>query len=168
MTSSPWGRVQSETVYGPGIVSVSTASHGGVKLDRERNALVPVKHRAGDGWYEEDCDWAIAVVACRDLIDDSANFDYRRYSTNHRTLVESAEQTLRGWNIEAALDMSVLPDTDEVMDGEYEIMVPTEDGRIRLSAHGRPYGHITVKGLYAAIDFPERVGSIHPVRNYTT
>jgi hypothetical protein len=41
---------------------VSTAGHGGIKLSRERNAAVPAYMRREGGWYEEDCEWAIAAV----------------------------------------------------------------------------------------------------------
>ena len=60
--SSPWGRVQSCGMVAPGIGWVSTASHGGIKLDRKRNAEVPEYMRTAGGWYEEDCEWAIPYV----------------------------------------------------------------------------------------------------------
>jgi hypothetical protein len=48
---------------GAGIWSVGTAGHGGVKLDRERNAAMPACLRLEGGWYEEDCEWArVALV----------------------------------------------------------------------------------------------------------
>ncbi|MEY9247594.1 DUF7007 domain-containing protein [Bradyrhizobium elkanii] len=61
-TSSPWGAIQDKRELAPGIWSVSTASHGGIKLSRERNAAVPKYMRAEAGWYEEDCRWSIAAV----------------------------------------------------------------------------------------------------------
>lgn len=58
-TRSPWGTVQTVTPYSEGIVFVSTASHGGYKLDRIRNAKIPAPFRKLGGWYEEDCEYAI-------------------------------------------------------------------------------------------------------------
>ena len=61
MKSTPWGVAQNETVLAPGIVSVSTASHGGIWLDKShRDRLPHTKNFLGtDAWWEEDCDWAI-------------------------------------------------------------------------------------------------------------
>ena len=59
---SPWGAIQHTTDYAENIVFVSTASHGGFKLDRAHNAQVnPVWRRKG-GWYEEDCEWCIVLT----------------------------------------------------------------------------------------------------------
>ncbi|WLA44038.1 hypothetical protein QNJ95_22445 [Bradyrhizobium elkanii] len=60
--SSPWGAIQDKRELAPGIWSVSTAGHGGIKLSRERNAAVPKYMRAEAGWYEEDCQWSIAAM----------------------------------------------------------------------------------------------------------
>ena len=57
--NTPWGRAQSRTVIIPGIVSYSTSSHGGIKLDADLNKNVPQYMRNTDGWYEEDTEWAI-------------------------------------------------------------------------------------------------------------
>jgi len=46
----------------PGIGSVSTAGHGGIKLDRAHNAAMPGYMRRDGGWYEEDCEWALPFV----------------------------------------------------------------------------------------------------------
>ncbi len=60
--TSPWGAIQGKKELAPGIWQVSTAGHGGIKLSRERNAAVPKYMRREGGWYEEDCDWALAAV----------------------------------------------------------------------------------------------------------
>ena len=61
-TRSPWGAVQSAEQLAPGVWRVSTAGHGGIKLSPARNRAVPGIARAAGGWYEEDCDWAIAAL----------------------------------------------------------------------------------------------------------
>lgn len=64
---SPWGRIDHQKTIAPGIVEVSTPSHGGVWLSPERNALVPENARRPDGWYEEDCQWSVVVLSFPDL-----------------------------------------------------------------------------------------------------
>lgn len=59
---SPWGKVQQTSVYADGIVFVSTASHGGFKLSRSRQAQMPEALRIQGGWYEEDCEAALVVL----------------------------------------------------------------------------------------------------------
>lgn len=68
-TSSPWGGVDSAKEYGPGVWSVSTPSHGGFRLSSERNAAVADYWRSADGWYEEDCDWAIVCATWPELFE---------------------------------------------------------------------------------------------------
>ena len=65
---SPWGVVQESETIAPGIVSVSTASHGGIHLDRERQAALKRRFPgfstyAGGPWYEEDEDVAVVALA---------------------------------------------------------------------------------------------------------
>lgn len=67
LKSSPWGHVQDRREIAPGIVSVSTPSHGGFHLDPARQrtvrrALPDFDTWAGGPWYEEDCDWAVVAV----------------------------------------------------------------------------------------------------------
>lgn len=81
--STPWGMSQTATIYAPGIVFHSTASHGGFKLDRTRNLAMPAVLRIAGGWYEEDGDWARVAAGYPDL------FTYREQA--------SADRTLRDW-----------------------------------------------------------------------
>lgn len=66
---TPWGNSHSITIVANGILSVSTAGHGGVRLYLRRNRQVPDYLRATthrqlgtSGWYEEDCDWCIPAI----------------------------------------------------------------------------------------------------------
>jgi len=68
-SSSPWGKIQHVTQLAPGAWSVSTAGHGGIKLDATRNRRVPKGARQPGGWYEEDCQWAIAAYVHADVGD---------------------------------------------------------------------------------------------------
>ena len=67
---SPWGTVDHCTPLAPGAWEVSTPSHGGIKLDRKLNARVPEAARRAGGWYEEDCEWSLAVLAIPELARD--------------------------------------------------------------------------------------------------
>lgn len=51
---TPWGKAQHVEEIASGIQRVHTAGHGGWKLDRKRNALIPSYMRRKGGWYEED------------------------------------------------------------------------------------------------------------------
>lgn len=57
-----WGAVQSRTLLAPGITSVSTASHGGIVVEKQLNLLIPEYMRSPDGAYEEDVDWSIVAT----------------------------------------------------------------------------------------------------------
>ncbi len=65
--STPWGASHGATVYAEGIVSHTTAGHGGFKLSAAHNATVHPTLRADDGWYEEDAAWAIVALTFPDL-----------------------------------------------------------------------------------------------------
>jgi hypothetical protein len=73
-TNTPWGASQGTTKIAPGIVSYSTAGHGGIHLSKTRVGKIaePLKSyvmnsgwvtKKGDAWLEEDCDWCIAALA---------------------------------------------------------------------------------------------------------
>jgi len=84
---SPWGAIDHVTVRAPGIAEVSTPGHGGVKLDRSRNAKVPASVRRKGGWYEEDCEYAIPVIVFPEAFEDR--------------VVEGAHKSLKNWEPEA-------------------------------------------------------------------
>ncbi|AUX79313.1 DUF7007 domain-containing protein [Sinorhizobium fredii] len=60
--STPWGPSQGATIYVDGIVSHTTASHGGFELSAARNAAAHPLLRIDDGFYEEDAAWAIVAL----------------------------------------------------------------------------------------------------------
>jgi hypothetical protein len=65
--STPWGPVQSATLYADGVMAVSTAGHGGIILSEEMNAKVHAAWRPPSSTYEEDEQWAIVAVSFPDL-----------------------------------------------------------------------------------------------------
>lgn len=75
---SPWGAIQQTVHYAEGIQGVSTASHGGIKLDRKRNALIPAPFRNKGGWYEEDAEAAIPMYFLYDHIQERRHWNMTR------------------------------------------------------------------------------------------
>jgi len=87
---SPWGSIQSVTVLGNEVWSVGTAGHGGVKLSRRLNALIPADFRGKGGWYEEDTEWAIPYF----ILPASEFGADLRYTEN----LKGAESSIKNWN----------------------------------------------------------------------
>ena len=61
MKRTPWGIAEYETVLAKGIISYSTASHGGIWLSPERQAELGYNKNwlNTSEWWEEDHDWAV-------------------------------------------------------------------------------------------------------------
>lgn len=61
--SSPWGRIQTVDAIPDvgGMVSVSTAGHGGLWVPPDRRADMPPGWRTR-AWFEEDCEAAIPIL----------------------------------------------------------------------------------------------------------
>jgi hypothetical protein len=87
VTLTPWGAPQHITKLAEGIQSVSTASHGGIRLSNERNEQIPEYMRNADGWYEEDEQWAKVAVVFPDAFPSATVVD--------------AYGTLKNWNPDA-------------------------------------------------------------------
>ena len=82
---TPWGETQSTAAIAPGIISCSTASHGGFFVDADRFAAMPPQYQAlvypcmainGGAWFEEDSAWVAVVLS----------FPYEFESYNRRKL----------------------------------------------------------------------------------
>jgi len=102
--TTPWGRADYTRVLAPGIGTVGTPGHGGIKLDRAHNARVPEYMRREGGWYEEDCEWSIPFcVFAAELTEaaaaDIASGDADRAKSAEYTLraLGDAVKTLRNW-----------------------------------------------------------------------
>lgn len=73
-SSSPWGQIQDAAELAPGIMDVSTASHGGIMLDHDhadRLAIFRIHNwlKCTHAW-EEDSDWSIPYWIFADEIQD--------------------------------------------------------------------------------------------------
>jgi len=67
-TRTPWGEAQNTTKIADGIFFVSTASHGGFWLSRQRLNEMPKALRQGKftkraHWFEEDCEYVRVAIA---------------------------------------------------------------------------------------------------------
>lgn len=72
---TPWGHPQTCREIAPGILHYETASHGGMQLSSERQAAMPpilreIEPFAGPGWYEEDCDMGLVMLAFPECFSD--------------------------------------------------------------------------------------------------
>ncbi|HYH64393.1 MAG TPA: hypothetical protein VD866_06815 [Urbifossiella sp.] len=105
---TPWGVAQHVTEIAPGIVSYSTASHGGIHLSDERVAEMPAAlqdfvpfggPQPGPGrWYEEDCDWSVVCLAFPQFFTESdaqaAHATLKGYRTAvYKAFVEGSPST---------------------------------------------------------------------------
>ncbi len=86
---SPWGIIQAATEIADGILSVSTASHGGYYLSPERQAVLErrlpgVRPYAGKPWYEEDEDWTYVALAFAEEFSAEAVFAAVRHQSDSR------------------------------------------------------------------------------------
>ncbi len=88
-TSTPWGAAQQSVSLCRGIVQYSTAGHGGVHLSPTRNMVVPEYMRNADGWYEEDCEWAIPATIFPEV--------WVKHYPNSPDILKTIKDTLRNW-----------------------------------------------------------------------
>jgi len=75
---SPWSRIDSVSPVGPGVVFVSTPSHGGYIVSDSVLESMPAAIRESGtfcgvaGCFEEDCEWVKVYAAFPDLFPDRA------------------------------------------------------------------------------------------------
>jgi len=84
---TPWGIADNVEILAEGIWSVSTPSHGGIKLNAARNKKIPDYMRIDDGWYEEDCNWSIPAVVFPGA-----------FTLQHGDSATMAMDTLKNWH----------------------------------------------------------------------
>jgi hypothetical protein len=92
-SSSPWGSIQTVEPIGPDVVSVTTASHGGLRVSQTALSRLPEAIRetafSSNGWFEEDCDWALPYLA---LGLDAFERDAPRAAEMHRAAVRTVQK----------------------------------------------------------------------------
>ena len=92
---TPWGKADYAETIASGIGIVGTPSHGGIKVDRKHNQLIPDYMRRTGGWYEEDCDWAIPFCVLANEIYNRGNCD--KYIFKYIT-ENNHKESLKSWN----------------------------------------------------------------------
>jgi hypothetical protein len=93
---SPWGKIQSVEYITPWLTFVSTLSHGGYKVDRTHNAVIPEYLRRKGGWYEEDCEWSIVFATLENLIKSSC-FEFAKNSIYRLFERKDYLSTFKNW-----------------------------------------------------------------------
>ena len=92
-SSSPWGPIQTVTPLGPDAVVVTTASHGGLRISQAAFSRLPgaIQRTAysANGWFEEDCDWALPYLA---LGLDAHDPDAARAAEVHAAAVRTVQR----------------------------------------------------------------------------
>ncbi|GGD82326.1 DUF7007 domain-containing protein [Croceicoccus mobilis] len=85
-----WGSIQQAEQIIPGVWSVSTSSHGGFILSDQRQAAMPEALSLPGPSYEEDCDWALPVLAFEQ--------EFRSAPGTLKGWIELAHDTARCWH----------------------------------------------------------------------
>ena len=62
---TPWGAAQTTKKIADGLWQVTTAGHGGIYVDYDLRGKLRAQGTpySGNGWFEEDCDWAIVALS---------------------------------------------------------------------------------------------------------
>ena len=98
---TPWGQVQFQDILADGIISVSTASHGGIVLSSSRQRQLLNKGVASKSnflksnkYWEEDCDWAIPFFHFADDIKAAGNIPIDQFEFT----LEAAKKSIEYWS----------------------------------------------------------------------
>lgn len=85
MRDTPWGKPQRVDRLAEGIDFYTTNNHGGVHLDRVRNAKMPyyMRKHANGGWYEEDNVWAFVALVYPDAFSPGTVIKARHIVMNY-------------------------------------------------------------------------------------
>jgi len=100
--NTPWGPSQGATIYAEGVVSHTTAGHGGFKLSDARNQAVHPLLRSDSGFYEEDAEWAIVALTFPDLF---TTFERNRADQTIRNSWPDAWEAVHGRVLSAGESM---------------------------------------------------------------
>lgn len=90
-----WGNPDEVCEVIPGVIWVTTPSHGGLVLSDECNAKMPDYMRRADAVYEEDCNWCLPIIA----LDIAGEFAETLNQRPERIMAD-AKRTLHAWHQE--------------------------------------------------------------------
>lgn len=113
---SPWGHVDRQQTYAPGIVEVSTPGHGGLMI-REDVALARLSEASrkrgmrynGYVCFEEDVQWQIAIWELSDIWPAYFRHAPAEMAADPRSYLL---RTLSSWQADFLLEIGVTPDPD--------------------------------------------------------
>lgn len=132
---TPWGSAQYVSRPAPGIVSVGTAGHGGIKLSPERNAEIPAPLRKRSGWYEEDTESNIVGMFHPEAFPHYRNEEAADQNEWRRSQCEAAVKNWFPDEYEKATGKAVPVEESSVLQRRAEI-----DGRAAFrAAHANEY-----------------------------
>jgi hypothetical protein len=70
---TPWGNADMREIFTDDVSFYSTPSHGGFRVSGKTLQRIPKHLQRGcaqwNGWFEEDCDWAIVAWYLTELFD---------------------------------------------------------------------------------------------------
>jgi hypothetical protein len=116
MSSSPWGTIDHVTKIVAGVSFVSTPGHGGIRVAEGKARLMSEAARkkairqGSYYFFEEDCDYAIALIEIPEALDAEA-VRLKRSSEEVRAEVL---RSLNSWNVSYCLERG-LPVTEEAL-----------------------------------------------------
>lgn len=91
-----WGQPDEVREIIPGVIWITSPSHGGIVLSNERNAAMPDYMRRSDAVYEEDCNWPLPIYA----FDCAAEFAETLNQKPER-VIKDAIRTMERWHATA-------------------------------------------------------------------
>ena len=136
-SSTPWGPAQNVVEIAPGFYTISTASHGGIKLSAERNRFIPEPLRNKNGWYEEDCDANIPVMFYTEAWSKSTY--WQSYYKTEKEIFDDAAKSLKYWypdEFEQATGWEVKPGESAKRDLDNWIK---ENEDLYIATYEKPY-----------------------------
>ena len=95
---SPWGKVESHGILGPGMVQVTTASHGGIRVYEWRLSLMDPSLVIPNGWYENNSQWCLPVIAfseefTSEVVGEAIKTFRDAFPERHQAYFKTATQT---------------------------------------------------------------------------
>jgi len=99
---TPWGMSDFANQIIPGVTFYSTPGHGGFKIEAKLNKQIPDLLRKKNGWYEEDCEWAIPAYFLRfdeEHIQEALNTLKSYYPFQVITLLDESVNKEKSWKL---------------------------------------------------------------------
>lgn len=109
--SSPWGQIDCATQIAPGIIRVSTPSHGGIWVAPELRRRIDSRWlERASAWFEEDCEWAIVAHSFPEEFGRFHDADRKARGAGYTgdEVLAMADRSLRAW----------MPDAYELITGQ--------------------------------------------------